>query len=167
MHVQQTSPKPSNPQRFCTSRFLATRQHTRLSPRGFMRMCRADGFSVQFEHLVSHGGWRGWTSCKHRPEEPVSCFLLNVQTQAPDTTAANVEEEASCVRRATDSKESFNDPAPAAESSPWRQASLPFIFVDTHCKFTGGFVRLHRWVFGTHVRPTPMISIKLPGSRIP
>jgi len=30
-----------------------------------------------------------------RPEEPASCFLLNAQAQAPDTTAANVEEEAS------------------------------------------------------------------------
>jgi len=101
-----------------------------------------------------------------RPEEPASCFLLNAQAQAPDTTAANVEEEASCVRRATDSKESFNDPAHAAEFGPWRPASLPFTFFDTHSKFTGGFVRLHRWAFGTHVRPAPMISIQLPGSRM-
>ena len=33
MSSTQTSPKTSNPQRFCTSRFHATRQRTRLSPR--------------------------------------------------------------------------------------------------------------------------------------
>ncbi len=46
-----------------------------------------------------------------------------------------VEEKATCFQRATDSKESINDPA-EAESSPWRPASLPFTFFDTHYKFT-------------------------------
>ena len=58
-----------------------------------------------------------------RDEEPASCVLLNAQEQAPDIPPANVEEKATCFRRATDSMESLNDPAPAAESSPWRQAS--------------------------------------------
>jgi hypothetical protein len=34
MSSSQTSPKTSNPQSFCTSRFHATRLRTRLSPRG-------------------------------------------------------------------------------------------------------------------------------------
>jgi hypothetical protein len=31
----------------------------------------------------------------------------------------------------------------------------------------GGFVRLLRWAFGTHVRPAPMLPQKLPGLSMP
>jgi hypothetical protein len=74
-------------------------------------------------------------------EELASCVIHNAQAQAPDIQAANGEEKATCFQRATDSKESLNDPAPAAESSPWRPASLPFTFFDTHYKFTGRWFR--------------------------
>ncbi len=67
-------------------------------------------------------------------EELAFCDFLNTQTHAPDIPALKVEEKATCFQRATDSKESINDPA-AAESSPWRPASLPFTFFDTHYKF--------------------------------
>ncbi len=74
-------------------------------------------------------------------EEPAYCDLLSAQAQAPDIQAANLVEEASCFRRATDSTESLDDIAPAAVSSPWRPASLPFTFFDdTHYKFTGQVV---------------------------
>jgi hypothetical protein len=84
-------------------------------------------------------------------EEPASCDLLNAQVQTPDIPAAMVEEKATCFRRATDSKESLNDPAPASESSPWRQASLPFTFFDTHYKFT---VRWFRQITPMGIRNT-------------
>jgi hypothetical protein len=74
-------------------------------------------------------------------EELAACVIHNAQAQAPDIQAANGEEKATCFQRATDSKESINDPAPAAESSPWRPASLPFSFFDTHYKFTGRWFR--------------------------
>jgi hypothetical protein len=74
-------------------------------------------------------------------EEPPYCDLLNAQAQAPDIQAAKGEEKATCFQRATDSKESLNEPAPAAESSPWRPASLPFTFFDTPYRFTGRWFR--------------------------
>ncbi len=46
-----------------------------------------------------------------------------------------------CFQRSTDTKESLNDPAPAADSSPWRPASLPFTFFDTHYQFTDRWFR--------------------------
>jgi hypothetical protein len=60
----------------------------------------------------------------------------NIVVRPEDTAAANLVEEASCFRRATDSTESLDDTASAAVSSPWRQASLPFIFFETPYKFT-------------------------------
>ncbi len=74
-------------------------------------------------------------------EEPSYCDLLNAQAQAPDIQAAKGEEKATCFQRATDSKESLNESAPAAESSPWRPASLPFTFFETHYQFTGRWFR--------------------------
>jgi hypothetical protein len=74
-------------------------------------------------------------------EEPAYCDLLNAQAQAPVIQAANLVEEASCFRRATDSTESLDDIAPAAVSSPWRPASLPFSFFETPYKFTGRWFR--------------------------
>jgi hypothetical protein len=41
----------------------------------------------------------------------------------------------------TDSKESLNESAPAAESSPWSPSSLPFTFFETHYQFTGRWFR--------------------------
>jgi hypothetical protein len=44
----------------------------------------------------------------------------------------------------------------------------PFLFsILTTSLQAGGFVRLLRWAFGTHVRSAPMYFIKLPGSRMP
>jgi hypothetical protein len=56
--------------------------------------------------------------------------LHNAQAQAPDIQVANGDGKTTCFRRATDSTESLNDPAPAAGSSPRRPASLPFTFFD-------------------------------------
>jgi hypothetical protein len=111
-------------------------------------MCRADAFSVQFEHLVSHDGMFR-TSRQPRQaanivvcaEEPAYGDLLNAQAQAPDIQAANGKEKATCFQRPTDSKESLNESSPAAESSPWRPASLPFTFFETHYQFTGRWFR--------------------------
>ena len=74
-------------------------------------------------------------------EELAAGVIHNAQAQAPDIQAANGEEKATCFQRATDSKESLNDPAPAALSSPWRPASLPFTFFDTHYQFTDRWFR--------------------------
>ncbi len=101
-------------------------------------------------------------------EELAAGVIHNAQAQAPDIQTANGEEKATCFQRATDSKELLDDPAPAAESSPWRPASLSFTSFDTHYRLqAGGFVRLLRWAFGTHVRPAPMLFQKLPGLRMP
>jgi hypothetical protein len=72
-------------------------------------------------------------------EEPAYCDLLNARSQAPDIQAAKGEEKATCFQRATDSKESFYESAPVAESSPWRPAS--FTFFETHYQFTGRWFR--------------------------
>ena len=71
-----------------------------------------------------------------------SCVIHIAQAQAPDIQAANGEGKATCFRRATDSMESLNDSAPAAGSSPWRPASLPFtLFDDTPYNLTGRWFR--------------------------
>ena len=98
---------------------------------------KPDGFTQFFQHKGIQDIFRLDTNIVVRSEEPASCVLLNAQALAPNTAAANVQEKATCFRRATDSKESLNDPAPAAVSSPWRPASLPFTLFDTHYKFTG------------------------------
>jgi hypothetical protein len=87
----------------------------------------------EFQSTVTSGNAVGQVA---PTEEFSSCDLLNAQAQAPDIPSPNVEEKATCFQRATDSKESINDPAPPTESSPWRPASLPFTFFDTHYKFT-------------------------------
>ena len=75
-------------------------------------------------------------------EELASCVLHITQEQDPDIQAANGEGKATCFRRATDSMESLNDSAPAAGSSPWRPASLPFtLFDDTPYNLTGRWFR--------------------------
>ncbi len=92
-------------------------------------------------------------------EEFASYDFLNAQTQVPDIPGPKVEKKATCFQRVTDSKESINDPV-AAESSPWRPASLPFTFFDNHYKFTGRWFRQiiplvirHTLSFGTNVFP--------------
>ncbi len=74
-------------------------------------------------------------------EEPGYCDLLNAKAQAPDIQVANGEEKATCFQWATDSKESLNESASAAESSTWRPASLPFTFCETHYQFTDRWFR--------------------------
>jgi hypothetical protein len=74
-------------------------------------------------------------------EEPAPCFPLNAQAQAPDTAAAKLDEEATCLRRATDFTESLDDTDLATVSSPWRPVSLPFTFFVTPYKFTGSWYR--------------------------
>ena len=111
----------------------------------------------------------GTTDGQAAPTEELASYVIHIaQAQAPDIQAANGEVKATYFQRATDSKELFDDPAPAAESSPWRPASLPFTFFDdTPYNLTGGFVRLPRWSFGTHVRSALMLYRKLPGLRMP
>ena len=60
----------------------------------------------------------------------------NIVVRPEDTAAANLVEEASCFRRATDSTESLDDTAPAAVFSPRKSASLPFTFFDTCLLYT-------------------------------
>jgi hypothetical protein len=74
-------------------------------------------------------------------EELAAGVIHNAQAQAPDIQAANGEVKATCFQRSTDSKELLDDPAPAAESNPWRPASLPFTFFDTPYRFTGRWFR--------------------------
>ncbi len=81
---------------------------------------------------------------KSNEDLPAESIFEDDQAQAPEIRAANGEEKATCFLRASDSKESLNDPpAPVAESSPWRpaSASLPFTFFDTHYQFTGRWFR--------------------------
>jgi hypothetical protein len=91
-------------------------------------------------------------------EEPAYCDLLNAQAQAPDIQAANLVEEASCFRRATDSTESLDDIAPAAVSSPWKPASLPFSFFETPYKFTGRWFR--------QITPLSIRNARSPGTNL-
>jgi hypothetical protein len=70
------------------------------------------------------------------PTEELTSSVIHIaqaqapDIQAPDIQAANGAGKATCFRRATDSMESLNDSAPAAGSSPWSPASLPFTFFD-------------------------------------
>jgi hypothetical protein len=88
-------------------------------------------------------------------EELAAGVIHNAQAQDPEIQTAYGEEKATCFQRATDSKESINDPAPA-ESSPWRPASLPFTFFDTHYQFTG------RWF--SQITPLGIRNVVSPGT---
>jgi hypothetical protein len=90
------------------------------------------------QSTVLHGNTAGQAA---PTEELAACVIHNAQAQAPDIQAANGEEKATCFQRVTDSKEWLNDPALAVESSPWRPASLPFTFFETHYQFTGRWLR--------------------------
>jgi hypothetical protein len=92
----------------------------------------------EYQSTVSAGNAAGQAA---PTEELATGVIHNAQAQAPDIQAANGEEQATCFQRATDSKELVDDPAPAAESSPWRPASLPFTFFDTPYRFTGRWFR--------------------------
>ena len=91
---------------------------------------KLEGFTPVLQHMGFQDTSRPDTNIFVRAEEPAACVLHNAQAQAPDIQAANGEGKATCFQRATDSTESLNDPAPAAGSSPWRPASLPFTFFD-------------------------------------
>ena len=82
----------------------------------------------------------------------------NIVVRPEDTAAANLVEEASCFRRATDSTESLDDTAPAAVSSPWRPASLPFSFFETPYKFTGRWFR--------QITPLGIRNARSPGTNL-
>ena len=93
---------------------------------------KPEGFTPLLQHKGIHDTFLLDTNIVVRAEELASSDLLNAQVQAPDIPAPNVEEKTTCLQWATDPKESLNEPAPAAESSPWRPTSLPFTFFDTH-----------------------------------
>ena len=116
--------------------------------KAYEEFVKPEGFTPLFQHKGIQDIFRPDTNSVVCSEEPAPCLPLFAQAQAPDATpdaagqaanivvrpedtaAANLVKEASCFRRATDSTESLDDTAPAAVSSPWRPASLPFTFFD-------------------------------------
>jgi hypothetical protein len=96
------------------------------------------GITQEYQSTVSGGNAAGQAA---PTGELAAGVIHNAQAQDPDIQTANGEEKTTCFQRATDSKELFDDPAPATESSPWRPASLPFTSFDTHYQFTDRWFR--------------------------